>query len=114
MSTICRLLGERIKFLRYQRNLSQEQLALKAEINKSFMGQIERGEKSPTVKTLEKIVVALDITFVELFSFDNSANTHSDFSTIDKITYELNTHSAKEQEAAYKLVKSFFDIVDDN
>ena len=57
--------GERIRNLR---GWSQEALALQAEINPAFLGHLERGLKSPTIKTLEKIVRALDISLAELFA----------------------------------------------
>ena len=60
--------GERIRYFRNLRGWSQETLALQAEINPAFLGHLEQGLKSPTVKTLEKIVHALDISLAELFA----------------------------------------------
>lgn len=60
--------GARIRYFRHLRGLSQEQLALQAGINTAFLGHLERGLKSPTVTTLEKLVKALGITFEELFT----------------------------------------------
>lgn len=61
-------IGERIRYFRKLRGWSQEALALQAEINPAFLGHLERGLKSPTVKTLEKIAAALDISMAELFA----------------------------------------------
>ena len=70
--------GERIRYFRNLRGWSQETLALQAEINPAFLGHLERGLKSPTIKTLEKIVRALDISLAELFAdpqpVDNAKN----------------------------------------
>lgn len=60
--------GERIRYFRHLRGLSQEQLALRAGINTAFLGHLERGLKSPTITTLEKLVKALEITFEDLFA----------------------------------------------
>lgn len=60
--------GARIRHFRHLRGLSQEQLALQAGLNTAFLGHLERGLKSPTITTLEKLVRALDITFEELFA----------------------------------------------
>lgn len=49
-------IGENIRLVRIKRGLSQEQLALNAGVNTSYIGQIERGEKNPTIKTLEKLL----------------------------------------------------------
>ncbi|MBP7188113.1 MAG: helix-turn-helix transcriptional regulator [Ruminococcus sp.] len=66
--------GKRIKYYRLQRGMSQEQLALQAEINPAFLGHLERGMKSPTMTTLDKIVNALGLSYSEFFddSTDNS------------------------------------------
>ncbi|MGG4143875.1 helix-turn-helix transcriptional regulator [Paenibacillus algorifonticola] len=61
-------IGENVRFYRQKKGLSQEQLALQSEINTSYIGQIERGEKNPTIKTLEKIAAALNITLIDIIS----------------------------------------------
>ena len=60
--------GGRIRYFRQLRGLSQEQLALEAGINPAFLGHLERGLKSPTITTLDKLVRALDISLEELFA----------------------------------------------
>lgn len=70
--TIIEIIGENIRCFRQQKGLSQEQLALHSGMNTSYIGQIERGEKNPTVRTLEKIAIALDTTIIELFSSPDS------------------------------------------
>ena len=61
-------IGSRIRYFRKLKGWSQETLALQAEMNPAFLGHLERGLKSPTVKTLEKIACALDISMAELFA----------------------------------------------
>lgn len=64
-------IGENIRLLRHRRGMSQEQLALIAGINTSYIGQIERGEKNPTIKILERISSALGISLLDLLvSYD--------------------------------------------
>lgn len=67
MIDINKLIGERIRDLRKSQNLSQEELANKAYISRSFLGEIERGRSSATIDSLEKIATALGITLEELF-----------------------------------------------
>jgi transcriptional regulator with XRE-family HTH domain len=62
-------LGKKIKQVRKQKGLSQEQLALKAEIDRSYMGGIERGERNVTFLTLVKIAICLGCEVAE-FSKD--------------------------------------------
>ncbi|MEK3742403.1 helix-turn-helix domain-containing protein [Brevibacillus fluminis] len=61
-------IGESIRLHRLKNGMSQEQLALNAGVNTSYIGQIERGEKNPTIKVLEKISSALGISLLALIS----------------------------------------------
>ena len=60
-------LGMRIKYLRSLKKWSQEDLALEADVNKNYISDLERGQRNPTVKILEKIAKALNISLSELF-----------------------------------------------
>ncbi|MEP6668038.1 MAG: helix-turn-helix transcriptional regulator [Chthoniobacter sp.] len=51
-----------LKFLRSERGLSQEQLGLEAKLHRTFISQIERGLKRPTVESLYAICRVLKIT----------------------------------------------------
>lgn len=61
-------IGQRIRELRKQNKLSQEQLALSADITTAYLGQIERGEKNPTVAVVAKLCGALGIGLSDCFS----------------------------------------------
>ena len=60
-------IGLRIKELRNSLGLSQEKLALKAEIDRTYLAGIEQGKRNPSIKSLEKIIDALEVTFGEFF-----------------------------------------------
>ena len=60
-------LGMRIRYLRKQKGMSQEDLALDCGINKNYLSDLERGTRNPTVIVLEKIANALDINLSTLF-----------------------------------------------
>ncbi len=62
-------LGEKIRIERMRRKLSQEQLAEMADLNRNFIGMIERSETNVTVKNLESIANALEMTIQEMFDF---------------------------------------------
>jgi len=55
------IVARNLRILRKQKGLSQEELAFQAGINRNYVGQIEREEKSPTVDMLEKLGLALEI-----------------------------------------------------
>lgn len=59
-------LGETIRRVRKARELSQEQLALSAEIDVSYLGRVERGDNNVAVLRLERIAKALGLTMAEL------------------------------------------------
>lgn len=59
-------LGETIRRVRKDRELSQEQLALSAEIDVSYLGRVERGDNNVAVLRLERIARALGMTMAEL------------------------------------------------
>ncbi|MEH2316539.1 helix-turn-helix domain-containing protein [Nostoc sp.] len=58
--------GKRVRDERLQRGLSQEELAEKAELHRTYIGMIERGEKNITLINIQKIAKALGITVDEL------------------------------------------------
>jgi len=70
--------ADRIRHLRKQKGISQEELALRAGINTVYYGQIERGQKCPTVDTLYKIAVGLEIPLPDLLRFDIQAADSED------------------------------------
>lgn len=59
--------GNRIIELRKKSKMTQEELSLRAGIERSYMGAIERGEQNPTLKKIFLISKALKITSKELF-----------------------------------------------
>jgi transcriptional regulator with XRE-family HTH domain len=61
-------LGDAIRRLRVERDISQERLALLAEVDRSYMGRVERGDNNVALLTLLKIANALDVTLTELMA----------------------------------------------
>jgi transcriptional regulator with XRE-family HTH domain len=63
--------GERVRDLRKERGLSQEQLAFKADLHRTYIGMIERAEKNITLINIEKIAIALETNINDLTNFNN-------------------------------------------
>lgn len=59
-------LGDRIREARKGTGLSQEELALQADIDRSFMGQVERGQRNISVLTLLRVARVLDVNLGSL------------------------------------------------
>lgn len=60
MSEIRKQFGKRLRKLRKSKGLSQEELSKQAGFDRTYVGKIERGEKSPSLETMEKLTGALD------------------------------------------------------
>lgn len=69
-------LGLRIKRLRESRDMSRNALANKAGVSPTYIYQLEKGEKSPTIEYLEYICTALDTSLEEFFNKQQSASTN--------------------------------------
>ncbi|TNJ63774.1 helix-turn-helix transcriptional regulator [Paenibacillus hemerocallicola] len=69
---VLKFVGARIRDLRKERGLSQEQLGEKAGFHFSYIGGIERAEKNISLLNLAKIADALDVEIHELFGYSYS------------------------------------------
>lgn len=61
------LVAWNIRRLRVRKGVSQDDLANMAEVDRAYVGHLERGTKNPTIVTLEKLVRVLDAPMSELF-----------------------------------------------
>lgn len=72
MKTLQKQFGERVRELRLARGLSQEELAFKSGMHRTYLGGVERGERNPSLKNIVAIAEALGITPSQLFVFRGS------------------------------------------
>ena len=73
-------LGVKIRTLRKVAGLTQEQLAEAANVSTNFIGYVERGQRALSIKTLERIAQALDVTPKDMFEFTEG--------NVDELRYE--------------------------
>jgi len=59
--------GKRVRELRLEKGLSQEQFSYKADVHRTYIGMIERAEKNISLVNIEKIAKALGINIKDLF-----------------------------------------------
>ena len=59
--------GQRVRSKRMKLGLSQEELASRADVHRTYIGMIERAEKNITLENIEKICKALNLTVNEFF-----------------------------------------------
>lgn len=67
-SEILKKFGERVRELRKQRDISQEELAHRADLHRTYIGMIERAEKNVTLLNIEKIANALEVKVSEMLN----------------------------------------------
>jgi len=66
MTDIKKQLGRRIKELRLKAGYSQEELAAKAGLHRTYMSDIERGKRNVSIENIEKIAKALGVKSSDL------------------------------------------------
>lgn len=92
------LVGMRVREYRLQRNMSQENLALTSGIHPDFLGKMERGERCPSVDTLNKVCDGLKISMSQLLDFDTDISyTNKDaLRRIEKVMADMPADKAIE------------------
>ncbi len=63
---LCSVIGTNIRRLRTAKGLSQEELAFRAGIDRSYLSEVENGHKNLSVMVLDQIAAALEIDLREL------------------------------------------------
>lgn len=103
-------LGEKIKRVRKQRNLTQEELAEMIDISPRSLSNIEVGACFVKSETLEKIVDSLNITTEELFA-NNHIKTNTELiCEIEKLINKAK-NDTKTLEKAYKILKCLIEDI---
>ena len=59
--------GHNVKLFRIKQGLSQEALAFKSGLDRTYISSIEKGERNVSIVVVEKIAFALNVPLVELF-----------------------------------------------
>jgi transcriptional regulator with XRE-family HTH domain len=104
-------LGKRIREERHKLNLTQEKIAESIDISDSYIGQIERGERSLTLDTLVRLANKLGVTIDYLLQ-DSMEHVTNDQS-INQLTQILHNRSPKQKQMALDVIKMMFSHVDE-
>jgi len=76
MSELVALFAKNMRLLRKKAGLSQEELAFKAGLHRTYIGSVERCERNITLKNVEKIAQALEVEPVVLVSKNLDEPSH--------------------------------------
>jgi len=71
MSEIKKKFGIRLYQLRNEAGMTQAKLAEKSNLSIDLISRIERGDRAPSLESIEKISLALSVSPLQLFNFDN-------------------------------------------
>lgn len=63
--------GEKVRSIRKEQGISQEELSFRANLHRTYIGMIERAEKNITLINIEKIAVALETDVKNLMDFSD-------------------------------------------
>ncbi|KPF81151.1 transcriptional regulator [Brevundimonas sp. AAP58] len=64
-------LGLRLQRLRQERGLSQEELADRSGLHRTYVSGVERGVRNPTISVLDKLAKGLAVTLQDLVTLDD-------------------------------------------
>lgn len=95
MSEIHVEIGTRIRQLRIKKGFSQEKLAELSDLNTSYIGQVERGEKNPSVDIVYRIASALEIPMPDLFKHLSSDSDNSYAHKVYSLMLTMNEKHSK-------------------
>lgn len=88
MEHLAQIFGQRLKEIRRARGMTQEELGKAVKLDYKFIGAIERGAKTSSFQTVEKLAFALDVPFYKFF-----VPTTMRSSAVEKEIKELLEHS---------------------
>ena len=104
--------GAMVKRYRKRAGLTQEALALSANMGASFIGDVERGRKKPSIDSLEKILSVLNVSFEEFFSFTEKLKPDRESEPLMKLSQELNRLTDAEIITIHNIVKQILFLRD--
>jgi transcriptional regulator with XRE-family HTH domain len=64
----CVLFGKRLAEIRKEKGIAQDKLALKCDMARSFVGEVERGKRNVSLRNICKLAIGLEVTASELLS----------------------------------------------
>ena len=110
--SISEIIGERIRSIRKEKKMSQEELAHLASLSSTYIGQVERGEKNITIESLSNITNALDISLEEVFRSSEQTAKLVNNEILLKIVDKLYDRNLEEQEEILKIVEIVLRLAD--
>jgi transcriptional regulator with XRE-family HTH domain len=70
---LVRLLGRNVREARQRKRMTQEALALEADMKRSYLSELEAGKRNPTVRALSRLAIALEVEAAELLRLPSAS-----------------------------------------
>ena len=104
-------ISQKVKYFRTQNKMSQEELSEQAGLGLKYINQLENQNVKLTIHSLEKVIVALNLTPEEFFNFNSLEATtdRTDNLSLKRVNMKLKQLPATKRE---KLLAIFEDILD--
>lgn len=104
-------ISQKVKYFRTQKKMSQEELSEQAGLGLKYINQLENQNVNLTIHSLEKVIVALNLTPEEFFNFNSLEATtdRTDNLSLKRVNMKLKQLPATKRE---KLLTIFEDILD--
>ena len=102
------LFGNRIRSIREAAGLSRETAAERADTGANYLGEVERGEKFPTLEMIERIAAALEVSPSAFFEYDaEEIDNQILVSKLQRVLSRLNTYQLQQ---ALRVLKALFQM----
>ncbi len=101
---------QRVKALRAERGMTQEQLCEVAGISLDAVSRIEGGSRVPTLETTEKLAVALGVSFAQLIDDDGAVFPPAFPARVLSVAHMLARADTRVQLAAERLLKILIEV----
>jgi transcriptional regulator with XRE-family HTH domain len=102
-----RLFGKRIRTLRKAAKMTQEKAAEEAGLKPKYLGQIERGEKRPSLDAILALAKALQVSPASFFHFDREESDERVLRR--KIEVLLHNSSSQQLQQAYRMLRTLLE-----
>jgi transcriptional regulator with XRE-family HTH domain len=102
------LFGRKVRAVREAAQISREQAAEKSGITPNYLGEVERGEKWPSLEIICAIATALNISPHVLFDFDDQETDPNIL--IQTLHRMIDNRTTEQQQQALRVLKSLFEL----
>ncbi len=100
------MFGKNIRAARDLANLSREVVAERAEITVEYLGEVERGEKWPTLRVIRSVARSIGVSPQVFFNFDDDETDMP----LEQVQTALAKRTTEQQKQALRVIKAMFEL----